>query len=135
MKNLEMARTLLDSAGRDLFVLRNAVDTPDYPDEIFGFHVQQVVEKSFKAWLALFDEPFPLSHDLTLLSDRAKAVDAEATRFDELLHYTPYAGQSRYTSSAGYKSLGRDTALRLVEELVKHVETLFEDTKENLNQA
>ena len=45
MKNLEMARTLLDSAGRDLFVLRNAVDTPDYPDEIFGFHVSRSRKK------------------------------------------------------------------------------------------
>ena len=89
MKNLELARTLLDSAGRNIFVLRGAVDTPGYPDEIFGFHAQQAAEKSFKAWLALFDEPFPLSHDLTLLSDSVKAVDMEASRFHKLLRYTP----------------------------------------------
>ena len=129
MKNLELARTLLDSAGRNIFVLRGAVDTPGYPDEIFGFHVQQTAEKSFKAWLALFDEPFPISHDLALLSDMVKTVDAEVTRFDELIDYSPYAVQFRYTSSAGYKSLDRDTALRLSEELIKHVEALLEEMK------
>ena len=129
MKNLELARTLLDSAGRNIFVLRGAVDTPGYPDEIFGFHAQQTAEKSFKAWLALFDEPFPVSHDLTSLSDSVKAVDTEASRFHKLLRYAPYAVQFRYTSSAGYKSLDRDTALRLSEELIKHVEALLEEMK------
>ena len=133
MKNLELARTFLDSAGRDIFVLRGAVDTPDYPEEVFGFHVHQAAEKSFKAWLALFDEPFPLSHDLALLSDMVKTVDAEVTRFDELIDYSPYAVQFRYTASTDGEPLERNTALRLSEKLAEHVETMLENLKKKGN--
>lgn len=131
MRDLKLARALLDSAKRDIFSLRSTVDIPNYPEEVFGFHVQQAAEKSFRAWLALFDELFPLSHDLTLLSDRIKAVDAEATRFDELVDYSPYAVEFRYTGSNKDEPLERNTALRLSEELVKHVETMSEGMEEN----
>ena len=131
MRDLKLARALLDSAGQDIFSLRSTVDTPDYPKEVFGFHVQQAVEKSFKAWLALFDELFPLSHDLALLSDKVKAFDAEVTRFHKLTYYSPYAVQFRYTASAEDEPLERNEALRLSQELVKHVETMLEDMKEN----
>lgn len=126
-----MARALLDSAARDIFVLRDAVDTSDYPEEIFGFHVQQAVEKSLKAWLALFNELFPFSHDLALLSDRVKAVDAEVMRFDELTDYSPYAVEFRYTGSTKDEPLERNKALRLSEELVQYVQTMLESMKEN----
>ena len=131
MRDLKMARTLLDSAGRDVFALRSTVDTPDYPREVFGFHVQQAAEKSFKAWLALLDEVFPLSRDLALLSDRVKTVDAEAARFRQLTDYSPYADEFRYATSTDDEPLERNTALRLSQELVQHVETIFESVKEN----
>ena len=126
-----MARTLLDSAGRNVFALRSVVDTPDYPREVFGFHVQQAAEKSFKAWFALLDEVFPLSRDLALLSDRVKAVDAEAARFHPLTGYSPYADKFRYATSTDDEPLERNTALRLSEELAEHVETMLESVKEN----
>ena len=131
MRDLKLARTLLDSAGKNIFVLRGAVDTPDYPEEVFGFHVQQAAEKSFKAWLALLNEQYPISHDLALQSDRVKAVDTDVTRFDELIDYSPYAAQFRYTGSTKDEPLDRNTALRLSEELAEHVETMFESVKEN----
>ena len=131
MKDLKLARILLDSAGANIFSLRSTVDTPDYPEEVFGFHVQQAAEKSFRAWLCLLNEQYPVSHDLTLLSDRIKAGDAEVTRFRNLLEYTPYAVEFRYTSSTQDEPLERNTALRLSEELVKHVETMSEGMGEN----
>lgn len=131
MKNLKLARGLLDSAKRDVFSLRSMVDTPDYPQEVFGFHVQQAAEKSFKAWLALLDEVFPLSRDLALLSDRVKAIDAQAARFCKLTDYSPYADEFRYAASTDDEPLERNTALRLSEELVQHVETTLESVKEN----
>ena len=95
MRDIKLARALLDSAKRDIFSLRSTVDIPDYPEEVFGFHVQQTAEKSFKAWLALFNELFP------------------------------------YTGSNKDEPLERNTALRLSEELVKHVETMSEGMEEN----
>lgn len=93
--------------------------------------MQQAAEKSFRAWLCLLNEQYPISHDLALLSDRIKAADAEATRFDELVDYSPYAVEFRYTGSNKDEPLERNTALRLSEELVKHVETMSEGMEEN----
>ena len=131
MRDIKLARVFLDAAKLDLLSLRSTINMPDYPDEIFGFHVQQATEKSFKAWLVLLNKPAPISHDLTLLSDMVKAADTEVTRFRRLLEYTPYAVQFRYTSSSGIKSLDRTVALRLSEELAEHVETMLEGMKEN----
>ena len=131
MRDLKLARALLDSAKRNISSLRSTADIPDYPEEVFGFHVQQAAEKSFRAWLALFNELFPLSHDLALLSDRIKTVDAEAARFDELADYSPYAVEFRYTASTQDEPLERNTALRLSQELVKHVKTMSEGMEEN----
>ena len=131
MKDLKLARAFLDSAGANIFSLRSTADTPGYPEEIFGFHMQQAAEKSFRAWLCLLNEQYPISHDLALLSDRVKAVDAEAARFDELISYTPYADEFRYTASTQDEPLERNTALRLSQELVKHVETMSEGMEEN----
>lgn len=44
---------LLQLAVRDLRVVRGMVaDETTFPDEIFGFHAQQAVEKAVKAWLS-----------------------------------------------------------------------------------
>ena len=135
MKDIKLARVLLDSAGANIFSLRSTVDTPGYPEEIFGFHVQQAAEKSFRAWLCLLNERYPVSQDLALLSGRVKAVDAQAARFDELISYTPYADEFRYVASTKDEPLERSTALRLSEEFVKHVEKMLEEMKENQRET
>ena len=80
MSDLEQARALIEAAERDLSALRGMGDVGVFADEIFGFHVQQAVEKSFKAWLALLGEVYPLTHDLgdlltLLISARQKTPD------------------------------------------------------------
>lgn len=59
MRDLKMARALLDSAGRNVFALRSAVDTPDYPREVFGFHVQQAAEKVSRSGSPCLTKCFP----------------------------------------------------------------------------
>jgi hypothetical protein len=39
-------------------------DRSDFPEEIFGFHAQQVIEKSLKAWLTALHLVYPKSHDV-----------------------------------------------------------------------
>ena len=63
MSDHKCARGLLDAAEEDIRALRVLLGA-DVGDSVFGFHVQQAAEKSFKAWLALLDVRFPLTHDL-----------------------------------------------------------------------
>ena len=61
MSDPKCARMLLDAAERDVEALRFMCRSDEISDEVFGFHVQQAAEKSFKAWLALLGETYPLT--------------------------------------------------------------------------
>ena len=53
MSDPRQARVLLEAAEFDVSALRGMGDAAVFADAVFGFHVQQAAEKSFKAWLAL----------------------------------------------------------------------------------
>jgi HEPN domain-containing protein len=65
MSDPNCARALLDAADRDILTLREM--TVRTPDESFGFHVQQAVEKAFKARLGSlhrrYQPPIPTPTD------------------------------------------------------------------------
>ncbi|MDP2822615.1 MAG: hypothetical protein Q8O52_08040 [Sulfuritalea sp.] len=52
MSALDHARGLLLMARTDFDAMRGMIGNPLFADEVFGFHAQQTVEKSLKAWLA-----------------------------------------------------------------------------------
>ncbi len=78
MSDLKQARTLLEAGAKDVSALRGMGDEVIFADEIFGFHVQQAVEKLLKAWLASLGEFYHLSHDLASLLDMGSSRN---TRF------------------------------------------------------
>ena len=98
MRDLEQVTVLLDAAERDFSALRAMGNNPDFADEIFGFHMQQAAEKSFKAWLVFLSGDYPATHDLAWLLEILREHDARATRFEWLIDYNPYAVQFRYIS-------------------------------------
>lgn len=51
MNDREHAEELLEAARRDIRAVRAMTDTEAFPDEIFGSHAQQAVEKALKSWL------------------------------------------------------------------------------------
>lgn len=116
MSDPKLARALLAAAERDIVALRGMGDTDVFADEIFGFHAQQAAEKLFKANLALLDEPYPATHDLTRLLELLKAHQPEAgDRFGELITYNPYAVQLRYSAGdPGLTPLDRGAATQLL---------------------
>ena len=61
----------LTKASHDLQAARlvTSSDTPLL--DVGGFHCQQAAEKAVKAYLAFRDQPFPKTHDLADLLDRA----------------------------------------------------------------
>ena len=97
MSDLKQAGLLLGAAERDLTALRGMTDATVFADEIFGFHVQQAVEKLFKAWLAMLGKTYPTTHNLARLLEMLNTHDVETEGFDELVEYTPYAVQFRYS--------------------------------------
>jgi hypothetical protein len=58
MADLEHARSMLRMARKDFNALVGMRGNPLFADEIFGFHVQQAVEKALKAWLCVRDVAF-----------------------------------------------------------------------------
>lgn len=129
MSDLKCARLLIKAADKDMVALRSMGDAAAFADEIFGFHAQQAAEKSFKAWLALLGEIYPLTHDLQRLLERLMAQEPEAGRFEALTDMTSYAARFRYTGQdmpAG--SLDRE---RIVEE----VSALLEEVRRRLTSA
>ena len=120
MSDLKCARLMLRSAEQDLHSLR--ILAAEGPEEGFGFHVQQAIEKAFKAWLALIGELYPLTHDLKTLLDRLAACGADVEPWRETERYTPYAVQFRYTGvDPETEALDRDAAAASVRSLLAEV--------------
>ncbi len=67
MSDLKCAQALVLAAERDLELVQLMLEHSAGADEVFGFHVQQAVEKLLKAWLAIRGESYPLTHDLEQL--------------------------------------------------------------------
>ena len=69
MRDLRQARAVLEMAHKDFKALKGMMCREVFDEEIFGFHVQQTIEKSLKAWLALLGKEYPLTHDISALLD------------------------------------------------------------------
>lgn len=119
MNDVKQARTLIEAAARDLTTVRLMATNTDFPDENFGFNVQQGAEKLCKAWLSLLGEIYPLTHDLGYLLDRLIGLNAEAGNYRSLATYTPFAVEFRYTGEEVVPpTLDRAEAVRQLESLM-----------------
>jgi HEPN domain-containing protein len=115
---------LLDMARNDLEALRGMRDSAVFAGEIFGFHAQQAVEKSVKAWLSVLGVSFPRTHDLeqlfALVEEHGDVVPDELRHLVDL---TDFAVQYRYEAFTDLgEELDRPTLTERVEQLVRHVE-------------
>lgn len=96
MSDREHAEEILEAARRDLRALRAMHDVEAFPDEIFGFHAQQSVEKALKAWLASLGKPFPKTHDLKKLIDLLRESGVLTDTMDSFVDLNAFAVQYRY---------------------------------------
>ncbi|MBF0148929.1 MAG: HEPN domain-containing protein [Magnetococcales bacterium] len=93
-------------AGKDCRALTAMDNVVDFPDEIFGFHVQQAVEKGLKGWLCCLGVPYPRRHDLDELAKLIQRAGEEMPDiFLPLLDYTDFAIAFRYDA---YPELGQE---------------------------
>lgn len=96
MADFEHARAMLRMAHKDFSALTGMLDNALFADEIFGFHVQQAVEKTLKAWLCAYDVEYPLTHDLARLLTLLERAGADVEQFWPLVQFTIFAVQARY---------------------------------------
>ena len=125
MSDTKCARMLVEAAKRDIEALRVMRQSSGLPDEVYGFHVQQAVEKLLKAWIALLGESYPLTHSIETLLKLLTERGIETAPFLALGAYTPYAVEFRYAGvGPDAKPIDRTGALHAVEALLRRVEQL-----------
>jgi HEPN domain-containing protein len=80
MTDIKQADAMLRMASRDLTALHGMQNAAVFADEIFGFHVQQTVEKSLKAWMCAIGLTYPFTHQINrlLVLLRNAGADVEA---------------------------------------------------------
>ncbi len=128
MNDLEQAKSMLRIAHRDFNVLLAMAHSPLCADEIFGFHAQQAVEKTLKAWLCIKGMIYPHSHELPRLLTLLENSGADIEDFWPLARFTPYAVQSRYEEGpvAGVPPLNREDVILEIQALLERVGCFIE---------
>ncbi len=96
MTPLDLARAFLEKGKEDEVLLGRLVDDTDVSDDIFGFHVQQAVEKFIKSVLAVEQARPTRTHDLASLFEQAAIAGSEIPEdILEVRSFTPYAVRNR----------------------------------------
>jgi HEPN domain-containing protein len=125
MGDLDHAHSLLRMAHKDFNALIGMQGNPLFADEIFGFHVQQAVEKALKAWLCTYGiGSYPLTHELARLFSMLENQGAEIESFWPLVQYTMFAVQARYEEGISDldEHIDRAVEIRNVSDLLGCVE-------------
>jgi len=127
MRDIEQAGSFLSMAERDYRALCGMNDPEVFSDEIFGFHVQQAVEKALKAWLCFLGVPFPKTHDLDELSALLEEADQKiADSFSSLLEFTDFAVAFRYEAFPDLEGdIDRRGCIDEVARLLQHVRQIL----------
>ncbi len=122
MKDIEQAKRLFSMAKKDVIALRRMVGDEAFADEILGFHAQQAVEKSLKAWLSCLGVAYPKTHDLLeimeALRSQGEAIPEEIASLEELVDF---AVQYRYEGYDDEMGLDRQETYRRVSLCMEHV--------------
>lgn len=127
MSEIEHARAMLTMAERDLKALKGMEDSQTFAEEIFGFHAQQVVEKTLKAWIAAWGEEYPLTHNIARLLAILQDKGGEVENYWDLVEYTAYAVEFRYDFlNTVEEPLDRLRVMDRVQSIFDHVKHIIE---------
>lgn len=120
------ARMMLSMAAKDIKAMRALADPDLVDDEVFGFHAQQAVEKSLKAWIDLAGGSYGFTHDLERLLYELGQLNCDTAKFEELADLSAFAVQFRYCMM-GMEDvpLDREDLLYKTVNLYEHVQALL----------
>lgn len=111
----DLAEAFLAKATEDEVLLEKIVDDRDVSDDLFGFHVQQAIEKYVKAVLAVQQTRPRQTHDLIALMEEVRLQGTDVP--DELMaaaRWSPYAVRNRYPFLGPAAAIDRRAAIELV---------------------
>jgi hypothetical protein len=112
------AQTLLIKAAEDEAILQ----WPDAPEGPFGFHVQQAIEKLFRALLCQLKVDFKYTHDLDhLIVLLESAGEILPDTLPDLSRIGAFAVTHRYDDIPEFLILDRPAAIETVRLLREHV--------------
>lgn len=120
MSPTDVPRELLTLAERDYKSALILAGAAEPQMGAAGFHLQQAVEKSLKAWLALKRVGYPQTHDLSLLFRLLEDAEEDIGPFWPLLGLNPFAVQFRYQVAA-QEFADFERLARLAEQLLIYV--------------
>jgi HEPN domain-containing protein len=116
------ASVLLTMADKDIDLLRFIVSSGVIADEIFGFHAQQAVEKSLKAWIIGAGGTIDRIHDVRRLLIVLQDLGFDVDCYRELIPLNSFAVQFRYEAMEEEDvPLDRADTLNKVENLHEYV--------------
>ena len=114
--NRDHALLLLELAGKDHKALSNMRDAEVFEEEIFGFHAQQAIGKTLKAWIAAIGLVYPKSHDVSVLTTILRGAGAD------LEDFSIYAVQYRYEAyDEPEEKLDREETIAATRTLIEQV--------------
>ena len=127
MNEVDEARAMLSMAEKNLRALKGMDDATVFYDEIFGFHVQQTIAKSLKAWIIAIGAEFPFTHNLARLLAILEENGCEVESLWDLVEYTAYAVTFRYDASEMTDDpLDRSDASEKAQRLYDHVRKIID---------
>lgn len=136
MNAIDQAKRMLLMASKDIKALRSLLPPDAADDEIFGFHAQQAVEKSLKAWLTVAGGDYGFTHDLHILLLNLRESGCDINRFKPLMLLNVYAVRFRYEPlEQPTSTLDRQEMLSKVAELHDCVQNTIEKKTAILNRG
>lgn len=124
MNQIDQAEQLLLMAAKDMRAMDLMISPESIDDEIFGFHAQQVVEKSLKAWITSIGGTYSFGHDLRVFLIILSELGCDVNRFKHLILLIPFAAQLRYEPLETVdEPLDRSGLRKQIQELHDHVQS------------
>lgn len=119
------ALALLAIARRDLLAAQGMTDPTTFHEAVWGFQVQQTIEKALKAWLYLSGVEPPFTHDLVALLKLLDEAGSDIAPYRDLALFTDFAVQIRYDDQPDLQNLDRSSWNTRAAALVTFIEALL----------
>ena len=116
------ALALVAIARRDLQAAHGMTNATTFHEAVWGFQVQQTIEKALKAWLYLTGVEPPFTHDLVVLLKLLSQSGIDIAPYRDLARFTDFAVQIRYDDQPELQNLDRPIWNNRVEALLAFIE-------------
>jgi HEPN domain-containing protein len=124
MNHIDQAEKLLLMASKDMKALELMILPESIDDEIYGFHAQQVVEKTLKAWITVIGGTYSFNHDLWILLLTLRELGCDIEKYRHLIMLNPFAAHLRYEPLETVdEPLDRPELRKQIQELYDSVQT------------